>query len=56
MKYKKFIWIFVAFIGLSCDRVQTDIGLNKAAHNGNMQKVIKLLSAVSNVNGKGWYG
>ena len=56
MKYKKFIWIFVAFIGLSCDRVQTDIGLNKAAHNGNIQKVIKLLSAGSNVNGKGWDG
>ena len=56
MKYKKFIWIFVAFIGLSCDRVQTDIGLNKAAHSGNIQKVIKLLSAGSKVNGKGWDG
>ena len=56
MKYKKFIWSFVALIGLSCDRIQTDIGLNKAAHNGNIQKVIKLLSAGSNVNGKGWDG
>ena len=54
MKYKKFIWIFVAFIGLTSDRVQTDIGLNKAAHTGNIQKVIKLLSSGSNVNGKGW--
>ena len=56
MKYKKFIWLFVAFIGLSCDRLETDMGLNRAAFDGDIQKVIRLLSADANVNGKGWDG
>jgi len=56
MKYKKCIWLFVVFIGLSCDRLETDMGLNRAAVDGDIQKVIRLLSADANVNGKGWGG
>ena len=54
MKYQKFIWIFVIFMGLSCDKIETDIGLNKASYVGDIQKVIRLLGAGADVNGKGW--
>ena len=54
MKCRNFIWIFVVFTGLSGNRIKTNIGLNKAAYVGDVQKVIRLLGAGADVNGKGW--
>lgn len=54
MKRSLFHIILVLFL-FGCE-TETDRGLNSAAYDGNIEKVILLLENGADVNGKGWDG